>query len=170
MPGGRLNAAQRYATFAAGYRAQANHHGTFVWADSTDANFTSTGEDQFLIRASGGVGIGTASPDAMLHIGTGGSNWTTNDWAKGLTIENAIAVKYGRGGTTMFGLGVTANTLYHWFTNTETATGDAANYYMVVNDSGQVGIGDVPNTSFEFHVTGAAGGTTTWTTSLRRSC
>jgi hypothetical protein len=34
--------------------------GTFVWADSRDANFTSSGSDQFLLRAQGGVGINTA--------------------------------------------------------------------------------------------------------------
>ena len=40
-----------------------------VWADSTDADFTSTGTDQFLIRASGGVGVGTGDPDgATLRV------------------------------------------------------------------------------------------------------
>ena len=54
--------------FAAGRRAKANHQGSFVWADSTSADFASTTNDQFLIRASGGVGIGTTSPDEMLHV------------------------------------------------------------------------------------------------------
>jgi len=38
------------------------HLGTFVWADSTNADFASTGVNQFLIRVSGGVGIGTNNP------------------------------------------------------------------------------------------------------------
>jgi hypothetical protein len=38
--------------------------GTFVWADSTLAPFVSTGPNQFLIRAAGGVGINTGSPPA----------------------------------------------------------------------------------------------------------
>jgi hypothetical protein len=37
-------------------------HGTFVWADQSGWNFESTGPNQFLIRASGGVGIGTNDP------------------------------------------------------------------------------------------------------------
>ena len=35
--------------------------GTFVWADSQFPDFISTGENQFLIRADGGVGINTAT-------------------------------------------------------------------------------------------------------------
>jgi hypothetical protein len=33
--------------------------GTFVWADSQDANFVSTGSNQFLVRADGGFGFNT---------------------------------------------------------------------------------------------------------------
>lgn len=36
--------------------------GTFVWADDADADFTSTGANQFLVRASGGVGFNTTAP------------------------------------------------------------------------------------------------------------
>jgi hypothetical protein len=65
--GGRLNTAAGDYSFAAGRRAKANHHGAFVWADSTDVDFASTANNQFLIRAAGGVGIDTA-PTAKLHI------------------------------------------------------------------------------------------------------
>lgn len=80
VPGGDQNVAS-YHSFAAGHRAKANNTGTFVWADSTDVDFASTADNQFLIRASGGVGIGTASPDATLSVnGTadkpGGGAWT----------------------------------------------------------------------------------------------
>jgi hypothetical protein len=68
VPGGYNNSAAGYCSFAAGYRAKALHTGSFVWADSTDADFTSTGANQFLIRASGGVGIGTNNPSRILHI------------------------------------------------------------------------------------------------------
>jgi hypothetical protein len=49
------------------------HAGTFVWADSSGADFISTGSNQFLIRAGGGVAINTASPalNAALTV-TGG--------------------------------------------------------------------------------------------------
>src|SRR5207245_4381334 len=62
VPGGYFNVAGGQYSFAAGRMANAIHQGTFVWADSQNTNFTSTAADQFLIHASGGVGIGTASP------------------------------------------------------------------------------------------------------------
>ena len=68
VPGGHENTALGNSSFAAGWRAKANHRGTFIWADSTNEDFTSTGPDQFLIRASGGVGIGTNNPEAGLHV------------------------------------------------------------------------------------------------------
>ncbi|TAK55284.1 MAG: hypothetical protein EPO24_12295 [Bacteroidetes bacterium] len=71
IPGGRKNRALGNYSFAAGWSAQANHDGTFVWADSAGASgttFASTAPNQFLIRASGGVGIGTASPENTVHI------------------------------------------------------------------------------------------------------
>jgi hypothetical protein len=68
VPGGYYNTASGNYSFAAGRRAKANHTGTFVWADSTNADFASTGANQFLIRAAGGVGIGTNSPDARLDV------------------------------------------------------------------------------------------------------
>ncbi|HZO55658.1 MAG TPA: tail fiber domain-containing protein, partial [Bryobacteraceae bacterium] len=67
IPGGRENSATNYG-FAAGRRAKANHIGAFVWADSSNADFASTDDNQFLIRAGGGVGIGTPSPQANLHL------------------------------------------------------------------------------------------------------
>ena len=68
VPGGDDNLAGGQYSFAAGHQAKALHSGTFVWADSTSADFVSSSPNQFLIRASGGVGIGTAAPNAMLHV------------------------------------------------------------------------------------------------------
>ena len=62
VPGGRDNIAGGEYSFAAGRRAKALHGGTFVWADSTDADFATTATNQFLIRATGGVGINTNDP------------------------------------------------------------------------------------------------------------
>ena len=39
VPGGEGNVAGGQWSFAAGRRAKANHEGTFVWADSIDADF-----------------------------------------------------------------------------------------------------------------------------------
>ena len=44
-------------SFAAGRRAMALHQGSFVWADSTDADFSSTMDDQFRIRAANGLSL-----------------------------------------------------------------------------------------------------------------
>jgi hypothetical protein len=68
VPGGRQNYADGDYSFAAGLRARANHDGSFIWADSTDMDFTSTDPNQFLIRASGGVGIGTSNPNEKLTV------------------------------------------------------------------------------------------------------
>lgn len=42
--------------------------GTFVWADSQLGSFISTGDNQFLVRAAGGVGINTNAPETSLHV------------------------------------------------------------------------------------------------------
>ncbi len=55
IPGGDRNVAAGNYSFAAGRRAKANHAGAFVWADSTDADFSSTTPNQFAVRARGGV-------------------------------------------------------------------------------------------------------------------
>jgi hypothetical protein len=68
IAGGFSNEVAGAYAFAAGRRAKANHPGTLVWADSTDSDFVSTSSNQFLIRAGGGVGIGTTNPTAQLHV------------------------------------------------------------------------------------------------------
>jgi trimeric autotransporter adhesin len=67
---GYAGTAMGYYTVAAGFGSQAggsaakaNHDGTFVWADSNFADFASTGANQFLIRAAGGMGINTSDPN-----------------------------------------------------------------------------------------------------------
>lgn len=68
VPGGFANEANGNYSLAAGYRAKAQHSGSFVWADAQKADFASTGDDQFLVRADGGAGIGTNSPQSQLHV------------------------------------------------------------------------------------------------------
>ena len=56
IPGGYNNIAGGTNSFAAGYRAQATNNGAFVWSDgSTNRNFNSTADNQFSVRANGGV-------------------------------------------------------------------------------------------------------------------
>lgn len=71
VSGGNANIASGNFSYAAGRRASANHDGAFVWADSNDADFMSTGANRFLIRAAGGVGIGTNAPLERLHVSGG---------------------------------------------------------------------------------------------------
>jgi len=73
VPGGIGNVAGGEYSFAAGQSAQALHQGTFVWADSQVATFSSTSSNQFLIRAGGNVGINTTNPGATLHVVNGSS-------------------------------------------------------------------------------------------------
>ena len=68
VPGGMDNVAEGALSFAAGRRAQADHTGTFVWSDSSVSPFTSTGNNQFLINAAGGVGINTNEPSGAFHV------------------------------------------------------------------------------------------------------
>ena len=71
VPGGNENEAHGANSFAAGLRARVRpgDDGTFVWADGIDQTFESTGENQFLVRAGGGVGINVNDPQAALHVG-----------------------------------------------------------------------------------------------------
>ena len=62
IPGGYLNSTTGAYSLSAGRRAKAEHMGAFVWGDSQDSDFTSTGTNQFLVRALGGVGINTNNP------------------------------------------------------------------------------------------------------------
>ncbi|MBN1268467.1 MAG: hypothetical protein JXB04_02685 [Kiritimatiellae bacterium] len=70
IAGGQSNIVIYHHSLAAGRRARAGSSGTFVWADSTDAEFSSTADNQFLVRASGGVGIGTnVTPEQLTVAG-----------------------------------------------------------------------------------------------------
>jgi hypothetical protein len=83
IPGGINNIASGSNSVAAGSGAEAIHVGSFVWSDGTGpgGHFTSTNDRQFLINASGGVGIGTNSPNKQLsvagsmEIGTGAGDY-----------------------------------------------------------------------------------------------
>jgi hypothetical protein len=94
IPGGYSNSATGNYSFAAGQQAQALDQGAFVWADSQNAAFASTANDQFLIRAAGGVGINTNNPNgAALYVnGSVVGTSFTGDGA-GLTNVTAAALE-----------------------------------------------------------------------------
>ena len=95
IPGGQSNAVTGAYAFAAGRRAKANHIGSFVWADAADADFTSSSDNQFLIRASGGVGIGTTNPTTLLDVNGTVTATAFNGSGGGLTALNASALTTG---------------------------------------------------------------------------
>ena len=68
IPGGEGNEVRGNHGFAAGQQAKALHRGSFVWADATASDFSSSADHQFLIRAQGGVGIGTNAPKGQLNV------------------------------------------------------------------------------------------------------
>jgi hypothetical protein len=79
VPGGYFNTAAGEFSFAAGYRAKANHRGAFVWADkSTIGDLASARSDQFLIRAAGGTLI-YSNPfhTAGVELLPGASAWSS---------------------------------------------------------------------------------------------
>jgi hypothetical protein len=67
VPGGFGNQALGFYSMAAGLNSIAGHDGSFVWSDIYGGG-ASTSPNQFIIRASGGVGIGTNNPTAALHV------------------------------------------------------------------------------------------------------
>jgi hypothetical protein len=80
VAGGRDNAATLIYSFAAGHRARANHTGGFVWADSRNFDFASMANDQFNVRATGGVRIvssidGSGNPATGVQLNPGESAW-----------------------------------------------------------------------------------------------
>jgi microcystin-dependent protein len=69
VPGGRNNVASGENSFAVGRRARATHPGSIVFGDNSDADKNSSGDNQFLIQAGGGVGInGAPSSGAALTV------------------------------------------------------------------------------------------------------
>ncbi len=78
VPGGVSNVAGAQYSFAAGRQAKAYHQGAFVWADSQGVDFVSTANDQFNVRAQGGVRFVTGGAGMTVDgqpVGGGGSGW-----------------------------------------------------------------------------------------------
>lgn len=64
IPGGKDNTANHYS-FAAGHRAKALQIGSFVWADSTDADAIALVNDSVTFRASGGYRLFTDDKSSL---------------------------------------------------------------------------------------------------------
>ena len=109
VPGGNSCIAGGNASFAAGTTAEALHDGSFVWADeSSTTGFGSTGSNQFLVRATGGVGIGVSNPSYTMDIGGrtrlrgSSTSGTAGTWFYDSTLGNDRAF-LGMAGTGLIG-------------------------------------------------------------------
>jgi hypothetical protein len=89
VPGGAGNTAGGQFSFAAGHDAKALHDGTFVWSDSPGGGFASTTNDQFLIRATNGVGINKNNPATALDVNGVVTATSFNGNGSGMTSLNA---------------------------------------------------------------------------------
>ena len=95
--GGQGNNASGKHSFAAGFQAQAKHTGSFVWADAaTDKAIASTGDNQFVARASGGVWLwadDAASTGVILPAGAGSwANQSDRDAKTGFAAVDGMDV------------------------------------------------------------------------------
>lgn len=83
IPGGNQNTAGGNYSFAAGNNAHASNIGSFVWNDSTGVlatPLTSSANNQFLARASGGVTFlssATGDLDTGVTLATGSGTWAS---------------------------------------------------------------------------------------------
>ena len=93
VPGGFQNRAAGERSFAAGQQAKADHRGAFVWADANGGDFLSTAENQFSVRARGGVRFETGGAGVLVDgqplgsVGAarlnGGNTFTGNQTVNG---------------------------------------------------------------------------------------
>ncbi len=173
VPGGFANKASGNFSLAAGQRAKAVTTGAFVWADATNADFASTASNQFLIRASGGVGIGTNSPAGQLHVGPGGAGIA----GELLTVSAAsgnqgISIRSGSGITDFTALrlfrdATEAASIYVENNNLFRILNGVALDGININTSGNVGIGTTAP-AFKLDVAGSAHATSFPTSSDNR--
>jgi hypothetical protein len=82
VPGGAGNVAAGDYSFAAGYNADAADNGSFVWADDIGYPFSSSAENQFAVRATGGVRFvssvdASGNPKGGVSLAAGGGSWSS---------------------------------------------------------------------------------------------
>jgi hypothetical protein len=84
--------------------------GTFIWADAQNSNFVSTGPDQFLVRAQGGMAINTNVPAAGAALTVNGNVdvATTGSLSFGSQTRQMLNL-WGPAG---YGIGVQSDRLY----------------------------------------------------------
>jgi hypothetical protein len=113
VAGGYSNIASSYYCFAAGHNAQALHQGSFVWGDSTSGPFASTAQDQFCVRANGGVSLNSLAGVTLagnVQIGTSSVDY------RRLTLGGGNALGFLYGSYPVFGDGIHLS--YNYYADT----------------------------------------------------
>ncbi len=99
--GGTLNTASGQFSVAAGRLAKATQTGSFVWADSNALDFTSTANNQFNVRATGGTRFVSAinttngAPTAGVQLPAGSGAWASlsdRDAKANITAVDSVAI------------------------------------------------------------------------------
>jgi hypothetical protein len=107
VAGGWDNTADGDYSFAAGRRARAAHQGAFVWADSTNVDYTSTITDQFAIRASNGVSLSVdAGSGKAIAVGERYRDNAIIAWATVISDGTTGANSFGVESVTHIGAGM----------------------------------------------------------------
>ncbi|MDH3892276.1 MAG: hypothetical protein OEV49_14455 [candidate division Zixibacteria bacterium] len=95
VPGGTNNQATGYMSWAGGYNARATHDGSFVWADYRSDTVWSKADNQFKIRAEGGVVLG-GGVDSKLSVKRADKTTTIElDGATGTTTTKILEITGG---------------------------------------------------------------------------
>jgi len=129
------------------YPGGSGDEGTFVWADSQGTNFVSTGKDQFLIRAQGGMAINTKTPAANAALTVNGnvavaSTGTMSFGAQGRQMLNLFNTDYGIGVQTSR-MYFRTNNGFSWFedgvhSETTDSPGAGGTMHMRLSTDGQL--------------------------------
>jgi hypothetical protein len=111
-------------------------------SDEDKIRFDTAGSERMIIDNTGKVGIGTSSPVATVDItSSAGDTWTTNGWDSGLMLNSGSALRWRTGTLLDWGMGATSDAFYV-MSSTDSGTGSNADYRMVIDSNGQVGIGN----------------------------
>jgi hypothetical protein len=103
VAGGSGNIAAGLYSFAAGHNAQAMHHGSFVWSDNSGGSFSSTVQNQFLVRANGGVSLNSTAGVTLagdVQIGTSSTDY------RRITLGGGNSLGFLYGSYPVFGDGI----------------------------------------------------------------
>jgi hypothetical protein len=119
-------------SMAVGSRAVVDHPGTFVWADNTGTQFLSSTNNQFLIRAAGGVGINTnLTTNVALNVR---GNVTVN----GTLFATNFSGRFAGSAAGLTNIPTQINYAYAYDTSTQTAAVPNTYQDVLFDNNGQI--------------------------------